>query len=157
MILIFEVQLSLIAGNVNFHFALKNSFCNIQPFLKILFRRKSIKLLILEVPLFCNFYKNKISGIQFSVCFVSFVSIISISKNYFFAFHQYLLMCHRKNARKSSNRNCYKKQVRIVCQLKLFLRELNNLLVLIRTSTQHDLQNDLQVSPEIIQPERTSN
>ena len=38
--------------------------------------------------------------------------------------------------------------------MKLFLREMNHLLVLKWTL---DLQNDLQVSREIIQPEETSN
>ena len=87
LIFIFEGQLSLIAVNVKyFYFAFRNSFCNIQPFLKILFRRKSIKLLKLEVPLFSLFYKIEIFGTQFSVCFVSFESISSISKNLFFCF-----------------------------------------------------------------------
>ena len=36
---------------------------------------------------------------------------------------------------KRRNRNCYKKQVKTVCQLKLFLREMNQLLVLIRLPT----------------------
>ena len=130
LIFIFEVQLSLIAVNVKyFYFAFRNSFCNIQPILKILFWRKSIKLLKLEAPLFCLFYKIKIFGIQFSVCFVSFESISSISKN----LYQHLLICHCKNPKKSRNINCYKKQFKNVCQLKLFLREMNHLLVLIRT------------------------
>ena len=167
LILIFEVKLSLIAGNVKyFYFALKTSFCNIQPFLKFLFRGKSIKLLKLEVPLFCNFYKNKISGIWFSVCFVSFVSIVSILKNLFFASYQYFLICHGKSTKKIKNRKCYKNQVKNVCQLKLFLREINHLLVLIWTPTHliykmiyrfHLKLSNLQKHPPIAHPDNIPN
>lgn len=81
------------------------------------------KIVKIRSTLFCNFYKNEISGISF----------ISTSKKIFFALYQYLSISHRKNKKKSRNKNFCKKQVRIVRQLKMFLREMNNLLVVTRT------------------------
>ena len=56
---------TLIGGNVKyFHFALKNSFHNIQPFLKILFQRKPMNLLKLGMHCFVIF--TKIKYLEFS-------------------------------------------------------------------------------------------
>ena len=58
---------------------------------------------------------------------------------------------------KRRNRNCYKKQVKTVCQLKLFLREMSHILLLIRTPIHLIYKMVLQVLHEIIQAEETPN
>ena len=70
LFLIFEVELSSRGGNVKyFHFPLKNSFCNIQPFLKILCSfRNLLKLQKLGVHYFVTLTKSKY--LEFSLVFV---------------------------------------------------------------------------------------
>ena len=68
-----------------------------------------------------------------------------------------MLSQRRKKKKKSRNRKFCKKQVKIACQLKLFFREMNHLLVLIQTPTHLIYKNDWQISPEIIQSKETSN
>ena len=58
---------------------------------------------------------------------------------------------------KRRKRNRYKKQVKIVCQLKLFLREMNQLLVLIWSPTHLIYKMIYRFHHEIIQPEETFN
>ena len=54
-----------------FYFALKIGFCNTQPFFKILFWRKLVKLLKLGVHCFAIF--TKIKYLEFSLLFVLLV------------------------------------------------------------------------------------
>ena len=54
-----------------FYFALKIGFCNTQPFFKILFWRKLVKLLKLRVHCFAIF--TKIKYLEFSLLFVLLV------------------------------------------------------------------------------------
>ena len=109
------------------YFALKNSFCNIHLFLKILFRRKSTKLLKLEVPLFCHFYKSRTSRIQFQCLFCQFYNYYLYIENFIFCLTLVTINMPSQKRKKRRNRNCY-----IVCQLKPFLTEMNQLLVPIR-------------------------
>ena len=121
LIFIFEVQLSLIAGNVKHsYFTLKNSFCNIHLFMEDSSSEKSSKC-----HYFVIFTKVKYVEFSFSVCFDSSVIIIYILENAFFCFTLVLINMPSQKRKKRTNRQCYKKQVKIICQLKLFLREIN--------------------------------
>ena len=67
-----------------------------------------------------------------------------------------MLSKRRKKKKEAETETC-KKQVKIACQLKLFFREMNHLLVLIQTPTHLIYKNGWQISPEIIQSKETSN
>ena len=56
-------------------------------------------------------------------------------KIFFFCFTLVPINMPSQKRKKRRNRNCCKKEVKIVCQLKLFSREMNQLLVLIRLPT----------------------
>ena len=109
------------------------------------------------MPLFCHFYKSKISGIQFSVCSASFVSIISISKNLFFCFILVPLNVPSQKRKEKQKQKLLQKASRKCLSIKAIF-ERNEPSTSSHTDTHsRDLQNDLQVSHEIIQPEETSN
>ena len=63
------------------------------------------------------------------------IAIVTTHSVFLFCFTLVAINMPSQKRKKRRNRNCYKKQVKIVCQLKLFLREINQLLVLIRLPT----------------------
>ena len=105
---------------------------DIELFLKILFRRKSIKMLKLERPLFFNFYKKYL---EFSLLFVLliFASIISVSKKLFYCFILVSLNMTSQKHKEKQKQKLLQKASQNCLAIKLFLREMNHLLVLTPT------------------------
>ena len=63
------------------------------------------------------------------------IAIVTTHSIFLFCFTLVAINTTSQKRKKRKSRNCYKKQVKIVCQLKLFLREMNQLLVLIPSPT----------------------
>ena len=63
------------------------------------------------------------------------IAIVTTHSIFLFCFTLVAINMPSQKRKKRKSRNCYKKQVKIVCQLKLFLREINQLLVLMRLPT----------------------
>ena len=97
------------------------------------------------------------SGIQFSVCFVSSVSIISISKNLFFCFILVPLDMPSQKRKEKQKQKLLQKASQNWLSIKAIFKR-NEPSTSSHTDTHlPDLQNDSQVSHEIILPEETSN